>query len=197
MAHLPPSPPPDARRQTGFTLVELMVALLIGLIVILGAGQLFLMGFQTFRQIELLSNKQAALTFATETLVRDIRRADALTFDSAVGELKVEFPNNGDMSSASCSDGQRVVRVYRLSSAAVSPSEGWSLDMGQQCDSDPVGSDFEPLVTSFAENGFGRDEANTDEANGVWVLTFSLISSQEGDTDDFAFHAVNRNNAIE
>ncbi|WP_438584008.1 PilW family protein, partial [Billgrantia desiderata] len=62
-------------RQAGFTLIELMVALVIGLIIILGAGQLFLMGFQTFRQIELLSNKQAALTFATETLIRDIRRA--------------------------------------------------------------------------------------------------------------------------
>ncbi len=192
-----PAPSPAAPRQAGFTLIELMVALLIGLIVILGAGQLFLMGFQTFRQIELLSNKQAALTFATETLIRDIRRADTLSYDSAAGELKVEFPNNGEMSSASCSEGQRVVRIYRLSSAAVSPSEGWSLDMGQNCDGDPSGSDFEPLVTSFAENGFGRDEMSTDEVNGVWVITFSLLSSQDGDTDDFAFRAVNRNDAID
>ncbi|WP_111413385.1 PilW family protein [Billgrantia lactosivorans] len=190
-------------RQAGFTLIELMVALVIGLVIILGAGQLFLVGIQSFRQIELLGNKQAALTFATETLVRDIRRAnlDPATGEPEIrfadGELRVEFTNNGD--TGDCSDGSMVVRIYRLSNAAVSASEGWSLNMGQRCGADPTGSDFEPLVTGFADGGFGRDEDETDEANGVWVVEFKLIKSREdaNETDDFAFRAVNRNEAID
>lgn len=192
-----------SHRQSGFTLIELMVALVIGLIIILGAGQLFLMGFQTFRQTELLGNKQAALTFATESLIRDIRRAnlDPATNKPAIsftaGELTVEFKNNDD--TGECSDGNTVIRVYRLSDDAVSANEGWSLDMGQKCGVVPSGSDFEPLVTGFSDGGFGHDEDETDEDNGIWVLEFNLIKSREDatETDDFVFRAVNRNAAID
>jgi prepilin-type N-terminal cleavage/methylation domain-containing protein len=175
------------RCQSGFTLIELMVAMVIGLIIILGAGQLFLMGFQTFRQIELLSNKQAALTFATETLIRDIRRATDVDFDN--GALTVEFTNNNDMSGCLGT----VVRVYRLSQAAISASEGWSLNMGQDCGSTPTGSAFEPLVTAFNEDGFFAEEID----DGVWELSFQLMAGRNGETDSFTFNAVNRNQAIE
>ncbi|MGR4066715.1 PilW family protein [Billgrantia sp. C5P2] len=185
------SPHHVPHQQSGFTLIELMVALVIGLVIILGAGQLFLMGFQTFRQIELLGNKQAALTFATETLIRDIRRANNIDYDATNDELTVEFPNNGDMSG--CGPGVRVVRVYRLSSSALSASEGWSLNMGQECNDTPSGSDFEPLVTSFVANGFSA----TDASNGIWLVNFSLMANRDGSvTDDFEFRAVNRNQAV-
>ncbi|MCE8053691.1 prepilin-type N-terminal cleavage/methylation domain-containing protein [Halomonas daqingensis] len=176
-----------AYRQTGFTLVELMVALVIGLIIILGAGQLFLMGFQTFRQIELLSNKQAALTFATETLIRDIRRATDVDFDN--GALTVAFTNNSDMSGCSGT----VVRVYRLSQAAISANEGWSLNMGQECESAPSNAVFEPLVTAFNEDGFFAEEID----DGVWEISFQLMAGRNDETDSFTFNAVNRNQAIE
>ncbi|MFQ3789946.1 PilW family protein [Halomonas sp. A29] len=178
-------------RQAGFTLIELMVALVIGLIIILGAGQLFLMGFQTFRQTELLSNKQAALTFATETLIRDIRRATDIDFNSSTGELTVQFSNNQDM--AACGSGVNIIRIYRLSDTIVSANEGWSLNMGQGCNSMPTGSDFEPLVTSFDEGGFFAEEID----DGVWVTEFTLMASRDGATDEFEFRAVNRNQAID
>lgn len=60
----------------GFTLVELMVALAIGLIISLAAGQLFLNGLRNFQKIEELSDRQAALTFVSDVLLNDIRRAD-------------------------------------------------------------------------------------------------------------------------
>ncbi|MGY6567333.1 MAG: PilW family protein [Halomonadaceae bacterium] len=189
-AMLPTAPGKGAsRRQVGFTLVELMVALVIGLIIILGAGQLFLMGFQTFRQIELLSNKQAALTFATETLIRDIRRASDVDFDLDNRALTVEFANNNDMSGCSGT----VVRVYRLSQAAISANEGWSLNMGQDCESAPSNAVFEPLVTSFNEGGFFAEEIDA----GVWEVSFQLMAGRNGETDSFTFNAVNRNQAIE
>ncbi|MCE8033920.1 prepilin-type N-terminal cleavage/methylation domain-containing protein [Halomonas sp. MCCC 1A11057] len=180
-----------APRQSGFTLVELMVALAVGLIILLGAGQLLLMSFQTFRQIELMSNKQAALTFATETLVRDIRRSDTIAFNSGKGELKVEFPNNGDTSA--CSARAQVERIYRLSSRMVSAKEGWSLDMGQRCLSGTGGMSFEPLVTSFMEGGFSAEEV----IDGVWVIRFWLMANRDGSLmDEFEFRAVNRNQAV-
>lgn len=54
--------------QQGFTLVELMVAMAIGMVIILGAGQLFLTTFQTFRTVDQVSRKQEALIFAASTL---------------------------------------------------------------------------------------------------------------------------------
>ena len=56
------------RRQGGFTLVELMVAMAIGTVIILGAGQLFLTTFQTFQAVDNVSRKQETLIFAVNAL---------------------------------------------------------------------------------------------------------------------------------
>ncbi|MBR2512530.1 MAG: prepilin-type N-terminal cleavage/methylation domain-containing protein [Halomonas sp.] len=61
-------------RQAGFTLVELMVAMAIGTVVILGAGQLFLTTFQTFDKVRELSRKQETVVFATTALVNEYRK---------------------------------------------------------------------------------------------------------------------------
>lgn len=73
-------------------------------------------------------------------------------------------------------------------------NEGWSLNMGQDCNVVPTGSDFEPLVTSFIEDGFFAEEID----DGVWVIEFELMANRDGSaSDDFVFRAVNRNQAIE
>lgn len=61
-------------RQAGFTLVELMVAMVVGTIIILGAGQLFLTTFQTFQKVEEISRKQETIVFATSILVNEYRK---------------------------------------------------------------------------------------------------------------------------
>ncbi|EWG98734.1 hypothetical protein Q427_28905 [Halomonas sp. BC04] len=159
-----------------------MVALVIGLIIILGAGQLFLMGFQTFRQTELLGNKQAALTFATETLVRDIRRARSIDNSSV---FQVVVPNNGDLDS--CDVGDDVTKEYWVEEY----SGEHTLMLKTGC---PTVAEFtEPLVGGFVDNGFPMPN---DLDNGVWQLTFRLQSSVQGEFDEFVFHAVNRNAAV-
>ncbi|MBW6390303.1 PilW family protein [Billgrantia antri] len=177
-----------SHHQSGFTMVELMVALVIGLIIVLGAGQLFLMGFQTFRQTELLGNKQAALTFATEALIRDVRRASSLNVVNVNGDkFEVIVPNSGDVSSPSCNEGEDVTKRYWVESSG----DGSSLYLWVGCNGVTI---EEPLAEGFTSNGFPMP---TDEGGGVWQLTFRLVSSLEGTgSDEFVFYAVNRNEAI-
>ncbi|WP_458525944.1 PilW family protein [Onishia taeanensis] len=92
-------------RQSGFSLVELMVAMVIGLVLILGAGQLFLNGFQSFRQVETLGDKQAALTFVSDVLVREIRRGE---FDPNRYELQ-EAPDGNSCTLFDSVDDQPIV----------------------------------------------------------------------------------------
>lgn len=63
-------------KQKGFTLVELMVAMAIGTIIILGAGQLFLTTFQTFQNVDKVSRKQEALVFAVNLLAEEGRKGN-------------------------------------------------------------------------------------------------------------------------
>lgn len=65
------------KRQGGFTLVEMMVAMVIGAIIILGAGQLLLTTVTTFQRVEAISREQEALVFAVQSLIRDIRKGEA------------------------------------------------------------------------------------------------------------------------
>ena len=176
----------------GFSLVELMVAMVIGLIIILGAGQLFLTVFQTNRQVETISEKQAAINFSVETLLRDIRRADMNSISWNGEELSLAVPNRGDIAS-SCDPGDTVQKKYKLSGSEVSEREGWALMMGQKCDA-PVGeSDFQQIVAAFTMNGF---DVNPD-SYGVWVITLELVATDgSGTPDPFVFHAVNRAAAV-
>lgn len=112
----------------GFGLVELMIALVIGLVIVLGAGQLFLTGFQSFRKIEDLSIKQSALIFAADVLLRDIRRADQGSIVPSDAELTLDV--------------EGVESVYTLSDGG----QGWSLS-----------KDGEPLVDGFKEDDTAFD----------------------------------------
>lgn len=86
-----------ASRQAGFTLIELMVALLVGSIVVLGAGYLFLTTLQTFQTVNELSRKQETVIFAAHTLSVGIRQSKE--GEEAPYELKCEVaskPNASD-----------------------------------------------------------------------------------------------------
>lgn len=61
------------KNSRGFTLVELMVAMLIGLIVVGGATAIFLSVLQTSRQAEQVSRLHESVRFVTDILIRDIR----------------------------------------------------------------------------------------------------------------------------
>ncbi len=62
-------------RQRGFGLVELMIALVLGLMVIGGASSVFLSNKQSYRSNSALSQVQESSRIAFELLARDIRQA--------------------------------------------------------------------------------------------------------------------------
>lgn len=69
----PPTTP--SGRIAGFTLVELMISLLLGLLLIAGVGSVFLANKDAYRSNEALSQAQDAARTAFEFLARDIRAA--------------------------------------------------------------------------------------------------------------------------
>lgn len=67
--------PISRKRMAGLTLVELMVAMTIGLMLLSGISYLFLGARQTFRTTENLSRIQENARYALEVMARDIRMA--------------------------------------------------------------------------------------------------------------------------
>jgi type IV pilus assembly protein PilW len=63
------------RRNTGFTLVELMIAMLLGLFLIGGVISVFLSNRQVYRQNDNLARMQESARYAFEVISRDIREA--------------------------------------------------------------------------------------------------------------------------
>ncbi|WFM70965.1 prepilin-type N-terminal cleavage/methylation domain-containing protein [Halomonas sp. CKK8] len=180
----------------GFSLVELMVAMVIGLIIILGAGQLFLTAFQTNRQVETLSEKQAAVNFAVEVLMRDIRRADwssvapESSVSSPVDTLTLTVPNRGD--TASCSTGSDVDKVYSVGSKTVDGEPHYYLQLDQACSGDDLPGAQE-LVGGLSPDGFEV----TPEGDYGMLVTLKLVSTDSsGAAEGLTFFAVNRTAAV-
>jgi type IV pilus assembly protein PilW len=68
---------------SGFTLVELMIAMLLGLVVIAGVTSVFLAGQQSFRTNDALAEVQDGSRVAFELMARDIREAGLTGCNSA------------------------------------------------------------------------------------------------------------------
>lgn len=62
-------------RQSGFTIVELMIALVLSLVVVGGAISIYLNNQESFRTNDSLAKIQENTRFAFELLARDIREA--------------------------------------------------------------------------------------------------------------------------
>lgn len=80
-----------AQAQQGFTLVELMVALVISSLLMMGVGGAYVAIQQTVTEVQRLENAQEVLRSSQLVLGRSIRNADAVQIDSQV--LLVERQN--------------------------------------------------------------------------------------------------------
>ncbi len=81
-------------KQGGMTLIEIMVALMIGAFLLAGVMQIFLGSKQTYRMQDNMSRMQENARFAMEFLSRDIRMADYWgCVDPSNIESKLNIPN--------------------------------------------------------------------------------------------------------
>jgi len=89
--------PAAALKQRGFTLIELMIALVLGLIVIGGVISVLLSNQQTYRSNQALSQVQDGSRTAFEFLARDIRQAGGTPCGNStrVANVLNNGPTNG------------------------------------------------------------------------------------------------------
>lgn len=119
----------------GFTLVELMVSLALGLLVSLGAMQLFVTNQQTFNYQKGMADVQSSGRFVLDYLRSDIWRAGASTVDvtpvpfpSATAQSPSGYIMSDGSSSGLNSNDQLVMRFY--ASTAGTDCEGNSYAAG-------------------------------------------------------------------
>ena len=111
------------RLSRGFSLVELMVALLITLILLAGIGQIFLSSKKSFTIQDSLGRMQENGRYAMETLAQDVRRAgfwggnaDITAIDDYVGGTGKVATDDG-----TCTDANWARMLTTGSSARMTP----------------------------------------------------------------------------
>jgi len=151
------------KRQLGFSLVELMVAMVIGLVVMLGATEAFRSIKVSFNRLQDISNLQSSLSFVSDTILHDIRRAESI--DENDGVFTIRFMNSDE-------------HLYRLTE-----DDG---DYALQVDS---GDGFSTLAKGLV-NDQPLMEKHGDEELGGWQVNLSYRDG--GDVKDYSFLAIHR-----
>lgn len=181
------------KRQRGFSLIELMVAMLIGLVIVLGAGNLLMTVFNTRDQVETLGEKQAALNFAVESLVRDMRRATDFVVEGSGEEIEITLP---DSSRDGCEDQEVPIKTYWVEEGEL---DDYYLNLKLVCSGDEQWQ--EELVGGFSGPLLVKEEVDAGLENGKDYgvrVTFNLKSTDgEGETDSFSFYAINRGKVVQ
>lgn len=87
------APGPQSSRNCGVSLIELMIALVLGMVVLLAVGEVYVGSRQTYRTQDALSRLQENARYAIETLSYDIRMAGqvgcSVDLTQSVNELNV------------------------------------------------------------------------------------------------------------
>ncbi|ULU24869.1 PilW family protein [Dyella terrae] len=86
-----------ARRVRGFTMIELMVAMLLGLVVIGGVISVFLAGQQTYRANEALGDVENSSRAAFEMMTRDLRDVGFTGCDNTTGRIANVLNSNASL----------------------------------------------------------------------------------------------------
>src|SRR5690554_2629533 len=194
----------------GFSLVELMVAMAVGLVVLLGAGQLFTVISGQFRDVQQLTMQQSTIQVAADVLTRDIRRAGSVRLHNDCGDedtlLCLDGLSNRQGVEGCQNNPGDINRQYKLSSDP-RRDEGYELMQRQQCPDKPSFGLWQPVVAGFAKDGLGIDAVHTDTEGGIISVRVSLClikqdgevtpcGSYEGDSRWLRFHVVNRTAAV-
>ena len=174
------------QRQSGFTLVELMVAMAIGTLIILGAGQLFLTTFQTFKKVDELSRKQESLVFITGVMIQDIRSAINVDVESDAAAIGLLVSSAGSR----CDEDENLEKRYFLSEK----NGKFSLSVSRKCDGESRWH-TEPLVEGFyddSEESFSFEDLD----DGLYQMTIRLATQNGESYEEHMLRIQNRAEAF-
>jgi hypothetical protein len=154
-----------------------MVALVLGLLVVLGASQLFLSSSQSFRSIESINKRQEVISYISSVLGYEIRKADGnfgpIDADSADGigtsseRLRIYF--TGDDYKPYCSAGtvkMEQIEYYLVDSV---------LELSASCDSvieDPIN-----IISGISEIRFEAEKVNAENVYVDVIITLEPTGS--------------------
>lgn len=168
--------------QNGFTIIEVMVAVTIGLIILAGVSQIFLANRTTYRLQEASANVQENGRFGMAFLTRDVRMVG---FMGCASSKTVAITNNIDINKSSSDvdntvatfDGTNTLRGYAYSGTF--PTE--LTNLGLSATSVVNGTDV--LYLQRAENCAGGDivchnNTNTSGKNCPGVTTGATNSAE-------------------
>jgi type IV pilus assembly protein PilW len=166
--------------QTGMTLIELMVALAIGMFLMIGAMTVFMQGRTTFRITESISRLQENGRFALDALEQDVRMAQywGLTNRSeAIRGRATEAPIPTAGALAACGANW----VIDLDNAIAATNNGYAWGCaGNNVDTGANGSDSF-VVRRVAENALTPAQVNAITAATPGML---FVQSSRGGTLD-------------
>ena len=163
------------RSQRGLSLVELMVALVIGLVLTAGIIQVFLANQTAYREGQRIAQLQEELGFAVDFMVRDIR-----------GASRIEHPD-GDARQL------RVIRDREQSLCGVHPPDTavvYHVDAGVlRCG--PAGdSSDQALLESLKPGSHLTAELKSNAGGDVIGVKLSLVLARQGEAGDAHAHQV-------
>lgn len=176
----------NARKLQGFTLVELMVAMAIGLLIILAVGSVFVGARQSYQDNEALARMQENARYALEMLTHDLKHAGFMGEMADPMELVVSNALNGILgSNANCAGG-----LFEFFSS----QRYWLLDYAQRLDAPAShteltacfeGGTFPPVPGSsvLSIKRVGSQPVTTRMANRIYVHTqFERGDINQGET---------------
>lgn len=194
------------RYSSGFSLVELMVALLIGLLILLGAGQLFLMSKRSYDQAEMLATRQQAVRSIFDIISLDIRTADSVV-DNASNQLVLllKFAADRRDKDPYCPSDEKLNKVqYTFDSSAqtlfvdVDCGDNDSLGKGEGLISGIENMRFILSDDHYGEDADGEEVFRNDRGLSVELdVTFpSLAGDEQGGRRNFVFKVARRGNIM-
>ena len=164
-------------RASGFTLVELMIAMLLGLVVIAGVTSVFLAGQQSFRTNDALANVQDSSRVAFELMARDIREAGLTGCNSANNRVTNVLQNSPGNSATPAwwADWSNAVHGYDASS---SPSDPAVTGLNQVPGTDSIellsaGNLSVTIANDVPGTGFTLNQATSDIGIGDVIVACS------------------------
>jgi len=181
------SPP---RRQAGLTLVELLTALVVGMLLMTGVVQIFLSSKQTVQMNDSLARLQENARYAVQVMARDIRMAGSTgckervtglstsydvhfssgSFDPTVGIEGWEANNTG-------SGSYSIIEHAAVSDASTS---GWTTSGGRTMDSGTNSVANSDVLRVWRVYGNPGVVTTVDTAND-YVITGSTLDLDDGD----------------